>query len=443
MALVLLAQAASNPTAPVVSVSTVSTSAIQVSLTTPSTEPTWGIGGYDIAYSSLGPSGPFTTITILANQFPYQISSLNPGTTYYVVCRGYDNSANNQRSPPSPVVSTTTNSVSPSTYWMNLQFGTGDPTNPLQFSNRAFSGTNGWADLIGYDNISGQFQPPDAAKGAIWGGTPPNQTSIQCIGVTPLTDQTRALITGTKHDGTTGTIYRNTLNVPYVEKPVGGMQNDFITWPDTVNGTQGMVYIRKWLYLQSDFFLRMRNSNTTNNGVTTSTTAFFIIDECKTAITTARIQLSIGRSNVSGFADTTQSYFQIDYDSFPSGVYSNFRVFAIGPNPTVTPTTGNNSGFRVGPAVPVGQWFKVETAYRMSPNPDGWCWFAMNGTEVFLAQGANMAPASAGEKINRLFMLMHYTNLDRTSSTFSYDCDLLQVATAFPSDATSRSQPLS
>lgn len=392
------------------------------------------------------PGGPWTTLAVQSGA-TIAHTSLTQNTTYCYRVNVQSTETPSRTSAWSAIQSATTQStVSPGFYYMDLAWGTSDPLNPLRFSNRGFSGTNGWTDILGVDSITGQVMPPEQAKGALWGGVAPLPTAIQCIGVNPLTDQERAIVSATLHDGSVGNVYRNRMVAPYTGQPVGGTQNDLILWPDTSNGVQGMAYVRKWVPLPSDFHTRMQNASVINNGTRSgaSSSAFFVLSTCKTGTSSARIILWISRTNSSGFADPTKSYFQIDIDGFVGNTsYKLYKTWAIGPSPTNPTGNFNAGGLVAGPAVPVGTTFMIEHAYRQTSDSTGWIWFALNGTEVFLYQGITQDPTFAGEKINRVFPHSAYSNLDRDSSPFDYSVERLQVATAFPPDATPRSQPLS
>jgi hypothetical protein len=103
---VLVAQAASMPTAPVISVVAVSSSAISITLVTPSTEPTYGIGSYTLYYGTSA-TGPFASVPGILT-FPFTLSGLIGATQYFIRAAGVDQSANTKASPPSPIVSITT-----------------------------------------------------------------------------------------------------------------------------------------------------------------------------------------------------------------------------------------------------------------------------------------------------------------------------------------------
>ena len=109
---VLVAQAASTPTAPVISAAVLSSTSIQVTLVTPSTEPLYGIGSYAIYASTPGGNGPFIQIAtgVLAGSFPYTWNGAVAGTTYLMMVTGEDNSPNNKASPNSNTPSVTTTS---------------------------------------------------------------------------------------------------------------------------------------------------------------------------------------------------------------------------------------------------------------------------------------------------------------------------------------------
>ncbi len=105
---VLVAQAATHPTAPTISAAALSASQIQLTLVTPSTEPNYGIGHYRIYYSTISGSGPFTLLDGNALSFPYLWSGVSFGTQYWLEVSGVDNSPNQKESPFSSVVTVTT-----------------------------------------------------------------------------------------------------------------------------------------------------------------------------------------------------------------------------------------------------------------------------------------------------------------------------------------------
>lgn len=107
---VLVAQAASMPTAPVISATSPTSTSIRFVLVTPSTEPTFGIGSYALYYSTVSSVGPWTQIAsgVLAGAFPYTWGSALAGTSYWVMATGEDKSPNNKASPPSNTPTVTT-----------------------------------------------------------------------------------------------------------------------------------------------------------------------------------------------------------------------------------------------------------------------------------------------------------------------------------------------
>lgn len=106
---VLVAQAATNPSAPVIGASALSGTVVQFSLVSPSVEPVAGIASYELFYSTVAATGPWTLISSVApNAFPYTWSSATAATAYWFMARGVDGSANHKESANSNIVPLTT-----------------------------------------------------------------------------------------------------------------------------------------------------------------------------------------------------------------------------------------------------------------------------------------------------------------------------------------------
>ena len=108
MAFVLLAQAAGSPTAPTIASSAVGQTSVAISLVTPSTDGVYGIIGYRFFYGTSGPNGPWTSVLVDPNLFPYTLSGLSPSTSYWIYAVGVAGNPGNQVSSGSNILSIAT-----------------------------------------------------------------------------------------------------------------------------------------------------------------------------------------------------------------------------------------------------------------------------------------------------------------------------------------------
>jgi hypothetical protein len=106
MTFVLAVLAARQPTVPAISATALSSTAIQVSLVTPSVEPVSGISFYILSVSTGGPFVPIQDVS--PGAFPFTVSGLQPSTTYTFFVEAVNNSPNGDTSDASAQVSATT-----------------------------------------------------------------------------------------------------------------------------------------------------------------------------------------------------------------------------------------------------------------------------------------------------------------------------------------------
>jgi hypothetical protein len=112
MTFALVATAAQTPTTPVIAATALSTTSIQIALTTPSVEPQLGVAYYLLQRALAG--NPFVQVAqVSPGAFPYLDTGLITGDTYLYRAIAVNNSTNRYSSAPSLVVSATTAGASP------------------------------------------------------------------------------------------------------------------------------------------------------------------------------------------------------------------------------------------------------------------------------------------------------------------------------------------
>lgn len=326
-----------------------------------------------------------------AASLTYTDTTAADGTTYVYSVLARDTSLNTSAGAALPVttsppISSTANRI------LHQTFG------GLAFANRVTGATNVWADFVGTDSGSGQIYP---ITQALWGGTTPVIPSLQCIGLDPVNDQTRILVSGTGPLGTTETFLRLGLAAPYNSTVT--TQNYFVWY--AANGTSfpsGMIYIRRWLRLSGNFAANMANGK------------FFSICETKTTPSTGRINVQI--NSYSG----TPSWV-VGSEYYAGGVtYTNFFNDVL---PAATyPVPAANA------------WFLLEAAWRYTASSSGWAWMAHNGAQVYYRSGQNQPTPIASEKINRIYPWGLYSNMSR-SLPFTVDHSRVEIWNAWPADA--------
>jgi hypothetical protein len=312
------------------------------------------------------------------------------------------------------------------------------PNNDTFFNSMTFAGPalvprgmyagGGWVDLVGSDAGTGFAQPRSPTSP--WGGNAVYPDSIQLIGNSPLTDQTRTIVTtgsggsvpAIGPSGSTEKILQLTFSAPY-EQNVGGIsfntsQNSYIIFPDQ-SVQQGMVYESWWVYLQADLASRFNS--------------FFSVSETKTASS---------ERHTFGIVPTGGGLtWQLSHNKV-GGTFVDYYDVAL------SQTSSNLAPGQTHAApIPLGQWFRIEWAHKFVPGQPGWMWLALTipgssdatlkaGGQVFFEQASHWDP-NIGEIMNRLFEFQAYSDLTRSSgSPFSFYLAQMKIATAWPSTAT-------
>lgn len=104
-----VALAALKPTPPVIAGSVLNSTALQINLVTPSTEPQTGISKYYLWRRLADVGGPFSQVATLSPlAFPYTDINLTPNTSYDYELMGVDNGPQQDTSLPSPLITLTT-----------------------------------------------------------------------------------------------------------------------------------------------------------------------------------------------------------------------------------------------------------------------------------------------------------------------------------------------
>lgn len=112
MAFALVAQAPTQPTAPSISASAPGSNSLNIALNSPSVEPVYGVGGYNINVAANGGSYVRIASNIPQSSFPYNWSGASSSTPYQVKVNGVDLSPNRVISPDSNIASATTSGAS-------------------------------------------------------------------------------------------------------------------------------------------------------------------------------------------------------------------------------------------------------------------------------------------------------------------------------------------
>jgi hypothetical protein len=179
-----------------------------------------------------------------------------------------------------------------------------------------------------------------------------------------------------------------------------------------------MWYTRFWTRIGPNFAMAPKSNGS----------AFYVVEESKTGISTYRCALTITTG-----ANVASPQWQIAADGFPTSGYE--VEFQDQFDPAVFP-------------VPINTWFLVEFAMRGSASSTGFCWAAINGhvldshftfqsTRYTYVKGAHQGPnRPSDEDVNRIYSDMLYTNSSASSSAklvadFARD----ELRTSFPSDA--------
>jgi hypothetical protein len=304
---------------------------------------------------------------------------------------------------------------------------------------RPYTG-GGWTDIVGKDLVYGNSSPRYPA--ALWGEKAPAIDSIQMIWSSP-SDITRQIITDTSvPPGVSSQVLEWTLVNPYPNTPP--TQDQYEIFPD-VNAPQGMLYISKWMWLQSDlqsrgdFFAEIHETKTNgaSNGGGGSPERFGVgIQEAKTWT-------------------QNQPIWTVDHN----GIYATGGIYALAvlsPSSSWGPMASGQTNYA---PVPLGQWFRIESAWNRSKNGTGWIWVALTvpnssdpnlqkGVQVFAQSGAfsftfNGVTHTQGwneatpDPIDRVFSASAYSNLVRSpTSPYSMRYTNIEVWPSWPSTAT-------
>jgi hypothetical protein len=208
---------------------------------------------------------------------------------------------------------------------------------------------------------------------------------------------------------------------------------------------QGMVYFSKWIWLQPDLASRgpfwFEIHETKTNGASTGgggDPERFGVD----------IDMAAWTNN--------QPEWTVLHDGWVQGTYKVYADSILSPASTVAPLTTGQTSFA---PVPLGQWFRIESAWNRNMNGTGWFWMALTvpgspdpklraGVQVFAQSGAfnttwNGVTQTVGwdeatsDPINRVFPFGAYSNLVRSAaSTYSIKATNIEVWNSWPPTAT-------
>lgn len=438
-----------GPSVPVISVTAATVNGFTTNLVTPSVDPQSGIASYVLEFSTTSNNGPFTQFADAAvSLFPIIWTSGVASKQYWVRCKAKDASVNANFSTYSAVQTITTLAAGG-----GGGGGTVDTTN--RFSALTFAGISlrqrstypggGWFDLVGIDantGISYPRAPAEPGPVAIWGGNAPHIDGIQVIADNLLTDTPMEIKSVPGPFGPNVNVLRMTMSAPY-NPNVGGvsghtMQNARLWWPSS-SVTQGMIYMRKWVWMKGDIASR-------NPG-------FCSVYGTKTPTNSERHILGLEKHSYTW----NQLVWGIKHDRFPVGAsYINYLSRYLSPDLAIAPL---QSGQTYVAPVPTGQWFKLEVAHKFFYGATGWFWMALtipgssdvnlrNGTQVFYESGAqpyryNSIDYNQGwnpvdnEKMNRIYDLTAYSDMSRSpSNTWYWDKYGVELWRGWPSDAT-------
>jgi hypothetical protein len=309
----------------------------------------------------------------------------------------------------------------------------------LKVDPTAAAAHGGITDIVGTDSVYGITSPRYPAS--LWGGTATYIDSIQNIFNSP-SDQTRQIVTDTSvPPGVSNQVLECTFVNPYVGFPT---QDNFQIYPDQTT-PQGMFYVSKWMWLQPDlpsrgpFWAEFHETKTNgaSNGGPANPERFGV-----------GLNLDPSTQN--------QVIWSVGHDGFVNGTWT--YLYALGhlsPSSSWGPMASGQTNYA---PVPLGQWFRVESAWNRSMSGTGWIWVALtvpgspdpslqNGVQVFAQSGAsnftmNGVTQTVGwneatpDPIDRVFPFGAYSNLVRSSTnTYSIRQTNIEVWSTWPSTA--------
>jgi hypothetical protein len=233
------------------------------------------------------------------------------------------------------------------------------------------------------------------------------------------------------------------LEDTFVNPEIAPTQDNFVIYPD-LNATQGMVYFSKWMWLQPDlpsrgpFWAEFHETKT--NGASTGGGG----DPERFGV---GLDLATWTQN--------QVVWNVNHDGWVNGTYENYAESLLSPSSSWGPMASGQTNYA---PVPLGQWFRVESAWNRSMNGIGWIWMALtvpgssdpnlqNGVQVFAQSGAfsftwNGVTQTVGwneathDPINRVFPFGAYSSIVRSpTSTYSIRQTNIEVWPSWPSTA--------
>ena len=334
-------------------------------------------------------------------------------------------------------VSATTQASPPVVDYTGLFLGMSFQGLQLTGNVRPYNTGGGWVDIIGTDNVYGMTLPRYPASP--WGGTATNQESLQLIYNSP-TDQSRQLVTDTTVPlGVSNKAIQFTFHNPYVAPA----QESFQVFPDQ-SKPQGMGYFSKWMWLQPDLPSRgtfwIQTEETKTNGASLGG-----------GNNTERFGVAI---NQASWTDNVPKW-NIFHDAWNHLVYQGYAGSLLSPSASVSPMVSGQTYYA---PVPLGQWFRIESAWNRDMNGTGWFWMALTvpessdpnlrqGVQVFAQSGAitqtwGGVTTNIGwnkltnEPINRVFPFAAYSDIYRTpTSPYSIRATNIEFWTRWPSTA--------
>jgi hypothetical protein len=254
-------------------------------------------------------------------------------------------------------------------------------------------------------------------------------------------DITRQIVSDTSvPPGVSNRVLESTFVNPYVSPT----QDNFQIFPDTTVPA-GMVYFSKWMWLQPDLASRGP--------------FWFEFQETKTN------GASIGGGNLNterfgvglDLASWTQNQpvWYVSHDAWINGAYQVYAESILSPASSYGSMASGQGNYA---PVPLGQWFRIESAWNRSMNGTGWIWLALTvpgspdpnlqkGVQIFAQSGAFSYTWSGvtqtvgwdkatSDPINRVYPFGAYSDLVRSpTSTYSIRQTNIETWSTWPSTA--------
>jgi hypothetical protein len=302
-------------------------------------------------------------------------------------------------------------------------------------------GQGQWVKFVGTDPKYGNTLP--LYPTALWGGTAGYTDALQQIWTTVGQGATTEAIT------TDTTVPAGVSNQVLVSKMVSAYvspnQDSYQIQPET-SVAQGMAYTSRWVWLQPDAASR-------------GTFQWILLSEFKTPDPSAeRFGIQISMVGWTGYGTSTP-VFNIYHDWTGSPWYYYLNTY-IGPG-SINSDPNGGIGQTYPCPVPLGRWFKLETAFNRSDSAgQGWFWVAITdpgssdptlraGVQIFAARGPfnhtdnngtntlGMNMAKPGDRINRIYLHLVYSDIARSASNpYVIKMTDMQVYPGWPSNAT-------